>query len=158
MNRLQMKSAFAVAIATAFVVVGAQAGPIVYPAKGQSAAQQSKDDGECIAWAKQNSGYDPANPAQTAPAPAAQPATPRGGVAKGAAAGAVVGAVGDNDVGEAAVKGAVVGGVAQRSRKRGQQEAATAQNQASQQAQQEQASTYQRAYGACMSGRGYTVQ
>ena len=28
--------------------------PIVYPAKGQSAAQQSKDDAECYAWAKQN--------------------------------------------------------------------------------------------------------
>ena len=110
-----------------------------------------------MTWAKQNTGYDPANPAQTAPAPAAQPAAPRGGVVKGAAAGAAVGAIGDNDVGEAAVKGAVIGGVAQRSRKRGQQEAATAQNQAAQQTQQDQAATYQRAYGACMSGRGYTV-
>ena len=130
--------------------------PIVYPAKGQSSAQQSQDDGECIAWAKQNTGYDPANPAQTAAA-TAQPAQPRGGAVKGAAAGAAVGAIGDNDVGEAAVKGAVIGGVAQRSRKRGQQEAANAQNQAAQQAQQDQAATFQRAYGACMSGRGYTV-
>src|SRR5690349_1124337 len=28
--------------------------PIVYPAKGQSSAQQSKDDSECYSWAKQN--------------------------------------------------------------------------------------------------------
>lgn len=143
------------ALLSSTLVASAQK-PIVYPAKGQSTQQQSQDDGECMTWAKQNTGYDPANPAQTAPA-TAQPAAPRGGLIKGAAAGAAVGAIGDNDVGDAAVKGAVIGGVAQRSRKRGQQEAAATQNQASQQAQQEQAATFQRAYGACMSGRGYTV-
>ncbi|MET0379673.1 MAG: hypothetical protein ABW049_11845 [Spongiibacteraceae bacterium] len=131
--------------------------PIVYPSKGQSAAQQNKDDGECYVWAKQNTGYDPANP--PAQAGAAQPAAPmrQGGVLRGAAAGAVVGAVGDNDVGNAAAKGAVIGGVAQRARHRGQQEAANQQAQAGQQQQAAANDTYQRAYSACMSGRGYTV-
>ena len=116
--------------------------PAVYPAKGQSAKQQSKDDGECYAWAKQSTGVDPANPPQ-----AAAPQR-KGGVARGAAAGAAVGAIGGNDVGNAAVKGAVVGGVAQRSRAKGAQQQASAQ----------QSQTYNNAYAACMSGRGYTVK
>ena len=50
--------------------------PIVYPAKNQSAEQQAKDKSECDAWAKQNTGIDPAavaaEPASAAPAPAAK--------------------------------------------------------------------------------------
>ena len=129
--------------------------PTVYPAKGQSASQQSKDDGECLAWAKQNTGIDPSKPAQTQAA--APPPPPKGGRAKGAVVGATVGAIGDNDVGNAAVKGAVVGGVAQRNRARGQQEAAAAQNQQAQAQQQADLGKYYKAYGACMTGRGYSI-
>lgn len=49
----------------------AQNKPIPYPAKGQSAAQQQKDDGQCYAWAKSQTGIDPA-------AVAAQPPPPSG--------------------------------------------------------------------------------
>jgi hypothetical protein len=128
--------------------------PAVYPAKGQSASQQSKDDGECGKWAQQNSGVNPSAPP---PAQAAAPPPPKGGRAKGAAVGATVGAIGDNDVGNAAVKGAVVGGVAQRNRARGQQEAAAAQNQQAQAQQQQDMGKYYKSWGACMSGRGYSV-
>ena len=128
--------------------------PIAYPAKGQSTSQQSKDDGECQKWAQQNTGVNPSAPP---PAQAAAPPPPKGGRAKGAAAGAAVGAIGDNDVGDAAVKGAVVGGVAQRNRARGQQDAAAAQNQQAQGQQQQDLARYWKAYGTCMSGRGYTV-
>ena len=31
-----------------------------YPQKGQTAEQQSRDQAECQAWAKQQSGFDPA--------------------------------------------------------------------------------------------------
>ena len=134
----------------------AQQKPIAYPAKGQSATQQSKDDGECLGWAKQNTGVDPAKVAQAAPA-APPPPPPKGGVVKGAAVGATVGAIGGNDVGEAAVKGAVVGGVAQHARKRGQAEATATQNQQAQASQQQAMTTYYKAYGACMTGRGYTI-
>ena len=34
----------------------------VYPAKGQSQAQQDKDRYECHTWAVQQTGYDPSNP------------------------------------------------------------------------------------------------
>ncbi len=134
----------------------AQQKPIIYPAKNQSKDQQSKDDGECLAWARQNTGVDPAKlaPVQTA----AAPPPPKGGRARGAAAGAAVGAIGGNDVGNAAVKGAVVGGVAQRNRARGQQEAAAAQAQQVQGQQQQALATYWKAYGACMTGRGYSLQ
>lgn len=130
--------------------------PVAYPSKGQSSSQQAKDDGECQGWAKKNTGVDPAAVAANTQ-PAAAPPPPKGGVVKGAAAGAAVGAIGDNDVGNAAVKGAVVGGVAQRSRKKGQADAANAQNQQAQASQQQAMGTFWKAYGACMSGRGYSV-
>src|SRR5262245_37075536 len=63
--------------------------PVIYPAKGQSAQQQQKDDGQCYAWAKSNTGIDPAVVAQTPP-PQTQPGGQR---LKGAATGAVVGGV-----------------------------------------------------------------
>src|SRR2546430_17348180 len=50
---------------------------MVYPAKGQSAEQQTRDSGECQTWAKQQTGFDPATEA-----------------GKGAAGGAVGGANG----------------------------------------------------------------
>lgn len=34
--------------------------PSAYPAKGQSAQTQSTDDTQCLAWAKQDTGIDPA--------------------------------------------------------------------------------------------------
>ena len=150
-----MKSMTQIAIGAAILSLSFAAWaqkPAVYPAKGQSATQQSKDDGECYAWAKKSTGIDPANPPQAAAAPAPQR---QGGVVRGAAAGAAVGAIGGNNVGNAAVKGAVVGGVAQRSRAKGaQQQAAAQQSQQSQQSMQ----TYNNAYSACMSGRGYSVK
>jgi hypothetical protein len=118
--------------------------PVAYPAKGQSASQQSKDDGECLAWAKSNTGIDPAAP------PAAPPPEKSGQRVKGAAAGAAVGAIGGNDVGNAAAKGAVVGGVAKRNQRRGAEQQAASQ-------QQQNVGTYYKAYGSCMGGRGYTV-
>jgi hypothetical protein len=77
------------------------AAPVIYPANGQTAEQQSKDEGECQAWAKQNTGIDPlaiaGTASQPAPVGAAPPPAESGqrvkGAAKGAAAGAVVGAV-----------------------------------------------------------------
>ena len=92
--------------------------PIVYPAKGQSAEQQTKDQNECSAWAKQSTGIDPATVAATPPpaAPAEPPKDPKGerlrGAARGAAAGAVVGEVADNDADEGAKVGAAAGVIA----------------------------------------------
>jgi hypothetical protein len=129
--------------------------PIAYPAKGQSQGQQTKDDGECYVWAKQNTGIDPAAP----PAPPAAPPPPQGerarGALRGAAAGAVIGEVSGGSASRGAGTGAAIGVVAGGARQR--QNAAAAQQQSAAQ-QQGAIDTYYRAYGACMSGRGYTLK
>ena len=132
--------------------------PLVYPAKGQSASQQSKDDGECYVWAKQNTGIDPAVVAQTPPPQATGPAVGGGermrGATRGALGGAAIGAIA-GDAGEGAAIGAVVGTMAGGRRARQNQEA---QNQQAQAQHQQQINTFYRAYGACMEGRGYTIK
>lgn len=146
--------------AIAITALGASAAawaqkPSAYPAKGQSATQKSKDDGQCLAWAKQDTGIDPAAIAATPPPPTGPQGERLRGAVRGAAGGAVIGEVVDNDAGKGAAVGATAGVLAGGRRAR--------QNQAAQ-AQQAQASkaqaidTYYRAYGACMQGRGYTVK
>ena len=128
---------------------------VVYPAKGQNAQQQQKDQGECATWAKQQTGYDPANPPPPPAAPAQQPVTGSGARARGAAAGAAVGAITGNDTGDAAKAGMVAGAAAQRGANRRaarDQQAAAAQQQGAGQA------TYDKARAACLEGRGYTVK
>ncbi|MEC5387918.1 YMGG-like glycine zipper-containing protein [Uliginosibacterium sp. H3] len=164
------KVSFAVSLSAAVVMMGvlgaAQAQtatvqkPVIYPAKGQSAAQQSTDDGECYAWAKKDTGIDPAVVATAAPA---QPAPEHGGqrargAVRGAAAGAVVGEIANDDAGHGAAVGAAAGVVAGGARKRQERRAGAAQAQQSQAQQQQAMTTYYRAYGACMQGRGYSLK
>lgn len=133
-----------------------QAAPVVYPAKGQSAQQQQKDDGECYGWAKANTGIDPAVvAAQPAPATSSTGGGERvRGAARGAVGGAAIGAIA-GDTGKGAAIGAVAGTMAGGHRARQNQ---AAQQQGAQQAKQDQINTFYRAYGACMEGRGYTVK
>jgi hypothetical protein len=142
----------AVALALAWPVAAQQ---YVYPAKGQNAQQQKKDEGECYTWAVQQSGVDPAKP-QAAPPPAAPaPVTGSGARARGAAAGAIVGGATGRDAGDAAVAGAVGGAAVQRSANR---KAAAQQQQAASQQQQAGQASFQKARSACLEGRGYTVK
>jgi hypothetical protein len=127
---------------------------VIYPAKGQTAEQQNKDQAECQAWAKNNTGVDPiavANSSTQAPvssAPPQQGGERVRGAARGAAAGAAV--------------GATAGTVAAGSRKRRDAEAANQQAQAQTQQQtanrQAQMATFNKAYSACLEGRGYSVK
>jgi Glycine-zipper domain len=137
----------------------AQSQPIIYPAKGQSQDQMEQDKYGCYTWAKGQTGFDPmqAGLASQPPPQSQGSASPLKGAAGGAAVGAVGGAIaGDAGKGAAigAASGAMIGGM----RKRGQ-----AQQQASAQQQQQAAvsskqAEYNRAFGACMEGRGYTVK
>lgn len=143
----------------AFAATQVYAQPYVYPAKGQSAEQQKKDEYACYDWAKQQSGFDPmqagSQPA-AAPPPEKKGGRLRGG-ARGALGGAVIGGIaGDAGKGAAigATAGVVVGGARQRQENE-QQQAATQQQQA---VTAESQQSYQRAYGACLEGRGYTVK
>ena len=133
-----------------------------YPEKGQTAQQQEFDRGQCYSWAVQQSGFDPANPPPAPPPPAAQ--APQGGLFRGAFGGAALGAVGGaigGNAGEGAAIGAAVGGLFGMMRRAHQVEQEQ-QQQASSAAQQQSAlsqgrATYNRAFGVCMTGRGYSV-
>jgi hypothetical protein len=120
----------------ASIVIGAPAAfseVFVYPAKGQSADQQGKDEYECSKWAKSQSGVDPSAPAQQ-PYVGQHARGTVGGAARGAAAGAAI--------------GAAAGGVrGRRGSVRGQQEAV-----------QEEHNAYDRAFMVCLEGRGYTAK
>ena len=153
MHGLNRTSTLAAILAAGLVFAGhAQAKPYVYPAKGQSAQQQQQDDGQCYAWAKNNTGIDPAAVA-SAPAPASGPATGGGERAQGAVRGAVIGGVVDGGDGarKGAAVGVVVGGAKARQNQKSQQASAQAQKQGA-------LDTFDRAYAACMEGRGYTVK
>ena len=140
---------------------------VIYPAKGQTAAQQSKDEGECQVWAKQNTGIDPVALAGQASQPVAAP-PPEGknqrlkGAAVGAAGGAAVGAISGGDAGKGAAAGAVAGtavGGHQKRKAARESEAAGQQAQAAQSSDvQAKLATFNKAYSACLEGRGYTVK
>jgi hypothetical protein len=133
----------------------ASQGVIAYPAKGQSADQQSRDRYDCHVWAVQQSGFDPTQQiAQGAPPPA--PTTGLvPGAARGAAVGAVGGAIGGNAGKGAAIgaaSGALIGGIRRNEQLRRQQ--AYQQQSGSSTPQR---ATYERALKTCLQGRGYTV-
>lgn len=131
--------------------------PIVYPSKGQGADQREKDKYECYQWSRQQTGFDPMQPA-TAQAPAPEQ---RGGALRGAAGGALLGtAVGAiaGDAGTGAAIGAASGGIIGGARRR---QSTKSQEQLAQQEQAgyaQQRNQYDRAWSACMEGRGYTVK
>ena len=141
-------------------------GLLAYPAKGQSADKQTKDQTECYAWAKDQTGFDPmtaaapnadsaAKAAQAQTATATQGAAVKG-AAKGAAAGALIGAAA-GDAGKGAAVGAAAGGVGGRAgKKRAEKEAAAQAGNATVAASNQQVDTFKKAVGTCMTGRGYT--
>ena len=134
-----------------------------YPNQGQSQEQQDRDNFECHNWARDRSGFDPMRtPQATAPTPQDQSTGPGllGGAAVGAGAGAIGGAIGGN-VGRGAAIGAVAGGLLGGLRSRNQN---NNNQRARQDWERQQTAQYQqgrndfnRAFSACMSGRGYTI-
>lgn len=152
----------AVALSFGMLALSAGAGTIVYPAKGQSAAKQSEDEGACHQWAKQQTGVDPDAIAQQAASGQAyvQPEggfhSALGGGARGAALGAVGGAIG-GDAGKGAAIGAGVGAAASLFRARRRTREAQQHNQAVGQEQEARLQEFESAYATCLRGRGYTV-
>jgi hypothetical protein len=139
--------------------------PIIYPNKGQSKEKLEKDKYECYTWAKGQTGFDPMQPAKTQQPPQATTQGPKGerlaGAARGAALGVVVGGIA-GDAGKGAAAGAAAGTMAGGMRSR--QKARAQADQQEQKTQQEAAANaqerndYDRAFGACLEGRGYTVK
>lgn len=128
----------------------------VYPAKGQSQKQQNDDEAACYRYGKQQTGFDPmAVPTTTTPAPK-QKGSFGGGLLGGALLGTAIGAIA-GDTGEGAAIGAAAGGLfgGMRSNQSREQQQQWADQQAANYAQNR--SNYNRAYSACLRGRGYTV-
>ncbi|MFA4874419.1 MAG: glycine zipper family protein [bacterium] len=143
-----------------FAANAAAAELIIYPAKGQSESKMAKDKAECQQWAQKETGINPATPA---PAPQAQSTStePKGervrGGARGAAGGAAVGAIA-GDAGKGAAIGAAAGGMrGGRQQREARREEKSSQQQAQAQ-QQQRMDTYNKAYSACLEGRGYSVK
>jgi hypothetical protein len=133
----------------------------VYPAKGQSAEQQKADQGQCAAWAKEQTGFDPLNPPtiEVAPVQDKSGGAAAKGVARGAIVGSVVGKATNLKRTESAAAGAVIGGVRSGRTKEAQQQAQS--DQARKQAEAgvaKQGGNYNRAYKTCLEGRGYTAK
>ena len=118
----------------------------VYPAKGQSPQQQQQDMAQCQGWAMQQSGVNPGAP----PPPPSGGGQVAGTAARGAAVGAVGGAIGGN-AGKGAAIGAATGALVGGMRRRDERRAAEA-------SQAQASDAYNRAYAACLEGRGYTVK
>lgn len=158
-------------------------GVFVFGKNGQTSDQQLKDETDCYAAAKQQSGIDPKAPAPTGKSAEQKAAeqkaaadnadTPKGGrargAARGAAGGAAVGAIA-GDAGKGAAAGAVAGtmrgGMQQRQASAAAQKEAAAKTAAQQQKQEDQLKLahaegldmFQRAFAACMDARNYSVK
>lgn len=132
---------------------------MVYPNEDQDKEQQEQDEFQCYRWAKDESGFDPMEVPTATEAPPEKEAQ-KGGVGRGAARGAAVGlAVGrSSGAKKGAAAGALVGGMrrSDQVRQEGQSQAQWEQEQAQIYAQAR--NSYNRAYAACMEGRGYTVR
>jgi hypothetical protein len=136
----------------------------IYPQKGQSQEQMEKDKYECYTWAKKQTGFDPMEvPKATEPPPPQE--AKKGGALRGAAGGALLG-LGIGAIAGDAGKGAAIGGLSggviggARSQEQKRQQAQAEQQWAEEQAAQyaHKRNSYNRAYGACLEGRGYTVK
>jgi hypothetical protein len=132
---------------------------IIFPANGQSDEQLEQDKFACYGWAKNQTGFDPmVVPRATTPPPSNEKKS--GGAIRGALGGAALGVLlGDSS--KAAKRGAAAGGLVGGVR---QSSANSNTEKANAQWEQEQAANYannrnqyNRAYGACLQGKGYTV-
>jgi hypothetical protein len=106
----------------------------VYPQQGQSPQQQQTDESECSIWATQQTGYQPSASRSS------------DGALRGAARGAGVGAIGGaiaGDAGTGAAVGAAVGGLSGGIRNHDENA---------------RRHEFERAFSACMEGRGYTLR
>ena len=163
-----MKIYFCIMLATVMIFGGffpAQGSEfIIYPNDNQSNEQMEKDKFQCFTWARDRTGFDPMQRATTTTAPPQQGAS-QGGVVRGAAGGALVGtaagAIAGNTGRGAAIgasSGALVGGMRRRNQRKQQQQAQ--QDWANREVANYEArrNEYNRAFSACLEGRGYTVR
>ena len=133
-------------------------GLFLFPTNEQSQQQQKVDEFECYKWAMEQTGIDPLNlPKVEAEVQSGPTGGAVKGAARGAAAGAAIGAIA-GDAGKGAAIGATAGAMGGR---RGGKQAQAQQNQQAQAnvaaAEAETKNTFKKAFSACLSGKGYTI-
>jgi hypothetical protein len=150
---------FSMSVCLMFTTGDAMAGldVFVYPAQGQTQEQQEQDEYACYKWGSEQTGFDPTQTVQQV----APPASGGGGaILGGAARGAVLGVIGGAIAGDAGTGAAIGAGVGATGgalgRRRATLEAEATHEQAKQQYEASLAG-YKRAFTACMTARGYTV-
>lgn len=155
-------------VLSAFLAGSVNAGDfIVYPAQGQSQDQMEKDKFECYSWAKNQTGFDPMKtPTASKPPPPKEKVT--GGAGRGAVGGGLLGAGigaiagGKKGAGRGALigagSGAVVGGMRRSDQKRREDQRRQQWEQEETQKYASGRNQYDRAYSACLEGRGYSVK
>jgi hypothetical protein len=135
-------------------------GLYVFPSKGQDKDEQEQDEYKCYKWAKEQSGVDPMNPPEVKAAEVDRSVdgTAVRGAARGAAAGAAIGAI-SGDAGEGAAIGAILGGLrGRRAKVVGDKVEQQQNNQAAAAKEKELMTNFNKAFSACMEGKGYTVK
>jgi outer membrane lipoprotein SlyB len=143
---------------------------IVYPAKGQSQEQMEKDRFECYSWAKGQTGFDPMEmpTATSAPPPQKATSSTAGGAFKGGVGGGLmgagVGAIAGGSKGAkkgaaiGALSGGAIGGMRSSSQQKQDEQARKRWEQEQVAAYAQKRNAYNRAYTACLEGKGYTVK
>jgi len=141
--------------------------PIVYPAQDQSEDQMEKDKYQCYSWAKNQTGFDPMKTPTTTTGPPAKEKEVWGagktGVA-GGATGAIVGGAARGKKGAVrggligAAGGALIGGARSSSQRNREQQKRKDWERKETNNYARARSEYNRAFGACMEGRGYSVK
>ncbi len=130
----------------------------VYPTQGQSQAQQNRDRWECHQWAIRQTGIDPIAMAEQELKPTSgQGESVAQGVRRGLFHGLIAGAIRGGDFARTTPMGAGIGALIALRRHR---KAMEKQHQEYMKAYNERASklkTYDRAFSACLKGRGYSV-
>ena len=130
---------------------------MIFPNADQTAEQQEQDKYACYTWAKGQSSFDPMAPPTATEAPP-QEGAKKGGLLRGAARGAVIGGVVDNEAGKGAAAGAFIGGMRRQDQKRKEAAEREQWEQEQQRIYAEKRNRYNRAYGACLEGKDYTVR
>lgn len=131
--------------------------PIAYPARDQSKEQSEQDRFICYQWAREATGFDPVQPPiASAPPPEATNSTIAGAVG-GAIVGTAIGIIAGHPGRGAAIgalSGGVIGGAHQYNSEQEREQYIRQQSANI----SEKRNEYNRAWSACMEGRGYTVR
>ena len=132
---------------------------IVLPAQNQTNTQMEADKHSCYGWAKGETGFDPMKAPTTKTA--SPPQTKKsGGILAGGVGGALLGGIvgGSSGAKKGAAAGGLVGGVSQSSANKTSTQ--NTENWKQQEANNyaNNRNKYNRAYSACLEGKGYTVK